>query len=339
MTTPIRSQEPDCRHTNVHDTDAHTETSKTTHSHGASSVQNQSNSVCSDNNVTQSTSQAQQSEPTDCAREATTQCCIDPGYAMDQMLKLQNDPDYKDTLDQLAKAEQLERGQGLYLIDAEFGGFLGFGKNDGKIDRGNIEAAAKDPCAPGHEAAKMLMANPRLFAAIDADGDGLITKDELHKFIDKMKNQKKWIEDSYALKAKTPTFGIGDDPQPMPPPVAQKPPPPPGQGSKPQPPPVRHAPPPPPPSTPVLSSRGGLEGASENINNALSSCEDQMAQLSAQMAATDDPKEQAAIQNKMNALERRMQMLSSMYQEIMTVLSNLSKMQSDIAMTFIRNMK
>ena len=64
-----------------------------------------------------------------------------------------------------------------------------------------------------------------------------------------------------------------------------------------------------------------------------------MAQLSAQMAATDDPKQQAAIQNKMNALERRMQMLSSMYQEIMTVLSNLSKMQSDIAMTFIRNMK
>ena len=333
MTKPIRSQEPDCRHTNVHDTDAHTETSsKTTHSHGASSVPNQSNTVCSDNNGTQSTSQAQQSEPTDGARATTTQSCIDPGYGMEQMSKLQDDPDYKDTLYLLDKAEQLERGQGLYFIDAEFGGLFGIGKNDGMIDRGNIEAAAKDPCSPGHEAAKMLMENPRLFAAIDANNDGLITKDELHAFIDKMKAQKKSIEDSYALKAKSPSIGIVTGP-------VIKPTPPPGQGSKPQPPPVTHAPPPPPPSTPVLSSRGGLEGASENINNALSSCEDQMAQLSAQMAATDDPKQQAAIQNKMNALERRMQMLSSMYQEIMTVLSNLSKMQSDIAMTFIRNMK
>ncbi len=75
---------------------------------------------------------------------------------------------------------QFENGD-FDLIESRYGGFLGGGKNDGKLSRGDLEAAAKDDSLPAatRELAKQMVNDPRLFNVMDVNNDGLVTRDEI----------------------------------------------------------------------------------------------------------------------------------------------------------------
>lgn len=89
---------------------------------------------------------------------------------------------------------------------------------------------------------------------------------------------------------------------------------------------------------PAPSSRGGLEGAEENVSNMVTWGENEISRLSAAYQAETDPGKQATIKTRIDQLTRQMQAIVAMDNQLTTMMSNLLKMYSDMAMTAIHNM-
>ncbi len=90
---------------------------------------------------------------------------------------------------------------------------------------------------------------------------------------------------------------------------------------------------------PPPSQFGGLEGASENLNNMVGWAEAETDRLTTLMGQTDDPAVLKQLEAKINQMSRRMQQMTALMNQIMTAMQNISKMYSDIAMNSVRNMK
>lgn len=91
---------------------------------------------------------------------------------------------------------------------------------------------------------------------------------------------------------------------------------------------------------PTPSTKGGMEGAVENVNNTLAAVADATNDLAVQLM---DPNLSAAdrqkLQAKYNDLQQLQQMLTAMFTQLQQNISNLMKMYSDVAQNSIRNMK
>lgn len=91
---------------------------------------------------------------------------------------------------------------------------------------------------------------------------------------------------------------------------------------------------------PTPSTKGGMEGAVENVTNTLSAVADATAELSAQLMNPDlSSAERQKLQAKYNELQQLQQMLTSMFSQLQQNISNLMKMYSEVAENSIRNMK
>ena len=91
---------------------------------------------------------------------------------------------------------------------------------------------------------------------------------------------------------------------------------------------------------PTPSTKGGMEGAVENVNNTLAAVGDAANSLMAQLSNPDlSPAERSKLQAKYNDLQQLQQMLTAMYSQLQQNISNLMKMYSDAAQNSIRNMK
>ena len=91
---------------------------------------------------------------------------------------------------------------------------------------------------------------------------------------------------------------------------------------------------------PTPSTKGGMEGAVENVNNTLAAVGDAANALMAQLANPDlSPAERTKLQAKYNDLQQLQQMLTAMYAQLQQNISNLMKMYSDAAQNSIHNMK
>lgn len=90
---------------------------------------------------------------------------------------------------------------------------------------------------------------------------------------------------------------------------------------------------------PEMSHGGGLEGAQDNMTKTLGWCEQEIDRLTELMGKTSDPAVQKQLEMKINRLTRQLQSVTAMINQISTLISNLSKMWSDIAMNAIRNIR
>jgi hypothetical protein len=288
--------------------------------------------------------------PPPASADAHAAACCDIGYAsppQDPVKKaledLKQDPEYQKVVSQLAFFEDIE--QGFFAIDAQFGGWFGSGLRDGIIDIGNIEAAAKDPCAPGYEAARKLLQHPELLARLDRDSNGLFTKEELWTFIADLKQRKLTMEKEARAQAMPPA--------PPPSPSASGTPPPPDAGGR------------PPPETSTSSTQGteAKEGQEPPYEFKASDLEirpfrstatdtgdlladamghvqseiERLTELKAKALAAGKPEDAAKIDAKIAKMNMCFQMVMSAMQQHQTMMSNIAKMWNDMAMTAIRN--
>lgn len=91
-------------------------------------------------------------------------------------------------------------------------------------------------------------------------------------------------------------------------------------------------------STP--STKSGMEGAVENVNNAIQSIGTSMNSIMAEIAdPKTTPERRKDLQNQYNELQQLQSMLTAMYTQMQEAISNLMKMYSDVAMNSVRNMK
>jgi hypothetical protein len=91
-------------------------------------------------------------------------------------------------------------------------------------------------------------------------------------------------------------------------------------------------------SAPTGEMSGGLDGAVEALYAKQSSLEQQIEAATAK-ASSDDPKVAAEGQRELQRLMNRQQAVANMLNLINTMMSNLAKLYSDMAMTAVRNMK
>ncbi len=91
-------------------------------------------------------------------------------------------------------------------------------------------------------------------------------------------------------------------------------------------------------STP--STKSGMEGAVENVNNAIKSIGTSMNSIMAEIAdPKTTPERRKDLQNQYNELQQLQSMLTAMYTQMQEAIANLMKMYSDVAMNSVRNMK
>ncbi len=91
-------------------------------------------------------------------------------------------------------------------------------------------------------------------------------------------------------------------------------------------------------STP--STKSGMEGAVENVNNAIQNIGTSMNSIMAEIAdPKTTPERRKELQNQYNELQQLQSMLTAMYTQMQEAISNLMKMYSDVAMNSVRNMK
>ena len=83
-----------------------------------------------------------------------------------------------------------------------------------------------------------------------------------------------------------------------------------------------------------------MEGAVENVNNAIQSIGTSMNSIMAEIAdPKTTPERRKDLQNQYNELQQLQSMLTAMYTQMQEAISNLMKMYSDVAMNSVRNMK
>ncbi|GMU58633.1 MAG: hypothetical protein AMXMBFR34_03960 [Myxococcaceae bacterium] len=252
---------------------------------------------------------------------------------------LKQDPDYQQILSELAFFEGIE--DGFYAIDAQFGGSCWSGLRDGKINIGNIEAAAADASSPGHAAAQKLLQNAKLLSKLDSDGDGLYSKAELSKVIADLKTNK--------TQKETDVRAAASPPPPAPAPGTTAPPPPPGGK------PPTTSPPPGsgdsatgtteeykfnPADLEIKQFKSSATGTGELLADSLGHVQseiERLTDLKAKALAAGKPEDAARIDAQINKMNMCLQMVMSSMQQNQTMLSNIAKMWSDMAMTSIRN--
>lgn len=92
--------------------------------------------------------------------------------------------------------------------------------------------------------------------------------------------------------------------------------------------------------SPAPSTKPGMEGAVENLNNTLGSIGDAMADITAKMTdANLKPEERQKLQASYNELQQLQSMLMAMYKQLQESIANMMKMYSDVAQNSIRNMR
>jgi hypothetical protein len=252
--------------------------------------------------------------------------------------KLDADPQYQGTSKQL---DLLDKSLDAFTFtEAHYGGFIG-GTNDGKLDKGNIEAALKhDPIELGgskmppemREALRAVWNNPELKAKIlammDAKG-GLITLQDLIQMRDGLRKAKTDTESQVRAgvtgqqpptQSAPPTSGTGDTKRP------------PSDWKEPD---IKPFPP---------SKQPGTGGAIENLSNATTALQGQIDSMANELAEamSANPRDEAKIQKLNTAIakaQQSLQMLVNLQKSLMEMLSNLTKMWSDIAKTAINNMR
>lgn len=254
--------------------------------------------------------------------------------------ELKQDPEYTKLLSQIAFFEGIERG--FHAIDAQFGGAFWSGLRDGKIDIGNIEAAARDSSSSGHEVAKKLLQSPELLSKLDRNSDGLYTKEELQAVLDELKSAKATMEKDARAAASPPAAPQAGGSTSAPPTGGE------------QTPPVTTAP------TPGTEARNGEEseyqfktadleirpfrssatGTGELLADSMGHVQseiERLTNLKAKALAAGKPEDAAKIDVQINKMNMCLQMVMSAMQQQQTMLSNIAKMWSDMAMTAIRN--
>lgn len=281
-----------------------------------------------------------------------SQACAN-GYAPDAMAELQKNPTYQSLQADAAVLKALEDGNGLGDIDRMYGGWFGAGLNDGKINLGNVTAAAND----GLESAKYFLNNSRLFHEMDADGDGCVSAAELHAFYAGVKDQIAKMETG-AKECAAATDNLGK-----------------GQGDGPG-------------IAKTATSKGSTAGTSKgsggasqdsasgtsgtsasrskaeketdlekalappydfkskskdpegrlnDANQYLGDYADKLQNELIDAAASGDTARTQALQAKLAKITMCQQMLSQLQQQLYTQTSNMMKLYSDMAMTAIRN--
>jgi hypothetical protein len=91
---------------------------------------------------------------------------------------------------------------------------------------------------------------------------------------------------------------------------------------------------------PTLSTKPGMEGAVENIGNTLTAIGNATADVAAQLANPNlSPEDKQKLQARYNDLQQLQSMLTAMYTQIQEAIANLMKMYSDVAKNSIQNMR
>lgn len=297
-------------------------------------------------------SQSQQAPaPAPASGGAQTTATNTSGYAKDPVDEVKQTKEYKDLkFETDALQDSLDSNAFFWLEEAYARN--GASAGDGIIHIDEILWAADQVCGDRNtdpsvqNFARFLAQHRELFSRIDANGDRMISRQEVTSFIAAGKAKMKELEDAARGKPSvnldraassnqsdqvpaTGTSGSGatgatgaggtNGPTEGDRVAAEI-----KAGEAPRPPP---------------SKLGGLEGASENMSNMLGWAEGEFDRLTALMGKASDPGAQKMIEQKLNQLSRLMQALTAMQNQIMTMMSNLSKMYSDIAMNAIRNMR
>lgn len=243
----------------------------------------------------------------------------------DPLASLKNDADYQETCSQLEFFQSIK--QGFYLIDQEFGGIAGAGLSDGKINMGNIQAAAADSSAPGYEVAKKLLQHPELLARLLDGGDYSGAK--LDEVITGLKGDKSQKETSARSDASGAAAGQPDKYQ--------------GDSFA-----DRHA------EVQSGEATNGQKAADgdptklrpftsdktdpmDRSADAISFMQSEIDRLTTEMTNTQDPGKMKAIEAQITKASTIMQMLMSSMQQQQQLMSNIAKMWSDMAMAAIRN--
>lgn len=308
--------------------------------HGGQSAQGnpRANSISSHENVASSqTGAASGGAPTDGSRDATqseapntpkkpTPAEIEA--AIDERL-CASDDQFKSDKEKLELLEKVNKG--FSLIDSSQGW-----TNDGIVEGWDLQAVIDNPSAPAaaKEAAQILLSHPDLWKELahKVVGDDKATFDDLKTVLEELRTKQKGKKDAIRTEVKNElneAAGIKSDGSAA------------TGGS----------------STasggnsvagshtekyvePPNSNKPGMEGAAENISNALLSIADETKALSERMKKPDlSAQERQDIQTRQNELQLNQQMLTAMYTQLQQVISNLMKMYSDAAANAVRNMR
>lgn len=243
----------------------------------------------------------------------------------DPLASLKNDADYQETCSQLEFFQSIK--QGFYLIDQQFGGDLWTGLSDGKINMGNIQAAAGDASAPGYEVAKKLLQHPELLVRLLDGGDYSGAK--LDEVITSLKGDKSTKEasarsDAAGAAAKHPDKYQGESFADRHAGVES------GDAANGQKPPVEDP-------TKLRPFTSDKTDPMDRSADAISFMQSEIDRLTNEMTNTQDPGKMKAIEAQISKASTLMQMLMSSMQQQQQLMSNIAKMWSDMAMAAIRN--
>jgi hypothetical protein len=265
-------------------------------------------------------SQPSANSPTEGGRETSTGNKV-PGYAeIEQMVneRLASDSEYQELSAKLEKWKNIESD--FAVIDAH----TGFITGDGTVTLENLRALAADPLADSEAkaAANRLLNDIPVWNAI-AKGDNVAGTHDATEFIENLKAKLKETKDAVRAEvkgevgapSKSPNASGGTTPN-----QAEGA----GQLFK----------------APALSTKPGMEGAVENIQNTLNSIGDAMGDLTAKLA---DPNlstaDRAKLQASYNQLQQLQSMLMEMFKQLQEAIANTVKMYADVAQNSIRNMR
>lgn len=196
-----------------------------------------------------------------------------------------------------------------------------WGRGDGALDLGDIQAVANDSLQTdeARNAAKRLLKDMAVFTAA-AGGNNQLTRSEVMEFLNGLKgdlsarraSMTEKVEAEHAKRETgvrgstsangTPSSDSATEAAPI-----------------------------------VMSSRPGVEGAMENLGNVADSLQAQMLELAKK--AAEDPSKAVQYQQQIAQLQNQYQAITNMMNQLTQMLSNLSKMWSDVAMNSIRNVK
>ncbi|MGV3623686.1 MAG: hypothetical protein ACO1OB_22900 [Archangium sp.] len=282
---------------------------------------------------TQTQMQQSQDKPTDGSRACTEQktpSYEDIQYALRD--RLANNSEYQD----LKKLQD-----GMSQVEQDFDVALrhSFTPGDGFITHEDLIAIENDPHRPQYvrDAAHRLRTNYRAWSEITG-GDGRATGTEVAAFRERlgsaMRNIERAEEDQVrtdlGAASRVPTTGSND---PATGTVGS-----PGTGGTGG---TTGGDKPPGTSTetpkPTPSTKPGMEGALENLDQAHKWIQSEIDRLIAEAAA--DPSKAATLQSRLTSLTNNLQAVTNMQNQISQMMSNLTKMWSDIAMNSVRNIK
>lgn len=238
---------------------------------------------------------------------------------------------HKPTLDSVSQREldransdrdflsRFENGE-FDLIESRYGDLLGWGKGDAKLSRGDLEWAAKDNSlsASARDLANQILKDPRLFNLMDSNSDGLITRVEIQALRETTEAKIEKLEgtSSTAMGA---TGGTGGTDGSQAPAGATG-----GDRS--------------------VSGGSATDGLPPTTMTGMPGAMDRVSKgIDAIMQEIADLPNQGLSEAKMNTasalLNQRLQALINLQQNMMTMVSNLSKMYAEISSNAIRNMK